>query len=127
MATFIFEEQRVIIRFHHLRGMKPIEICQQLSNTCNDGVMDVNCMRSWVQQFKEGRTSCEKKPKEPQPRTIRSEYMIVRVEQMVMEDRHLTVKHSCQCRHICWICGHHLAWRPENAVSFCEMGSVNAD
>jgi hypothetical protein len=41
MATFTFEEQRVIIRFLHVRGMKPIEIHQQLSETCNDGVMDV--------------------------------------------------------------------------------------
>ena len=83
MATFTFEEQRLIIRFLHLRGMKPIEIHQQLSETCNDGVMDVKNMRSWVRQFKEGRTSCENKPKEPQPRTSRSEDMIARVEQMV--------------------------------------------
>jgi len=61
MATFTFKEQRVIIRFLHLRGMKPIEIHQQLSETCNDGVMDVKNVSSWVRQFKEGRTSCEKK------------------------------------------------------------------
>ena len=33
-------EERVIIRFLHLHGMKPIRINQQLSETCNDGVMD---------------------------------------------------------------------------------------
>ena len=86
MATFTFEEQHVIIRFLHLRGMKPIKIHQQLSKTCSDGVMDVKNVRSWVRQFKEGRTSCEKNPKEPRPRTSRSEDMIARVEQMVMED-----------------------------------------
>jgi len=59
-----------------LRGMKPIEIHQQLSETCNDGVMDVKNVRSWVRQVKEGRTSCENKPKEPPPRTSRSEDMI---------------------------------------------------
>ena len=59
MATFTFEEQRVIIRFLHLRGMKPIEIHRQLSETCSDGVMDVKNVRSWVRQFKEGRTSCD--------------------------------------------------------------------
>ena len=59
MATFIFEEQRVIIRFLHLRGMKPIEIHRQLSETWSDGVMDVKNVRSWVRQFKEGRTSCD--------------------------------------------------------------------
>ena len=59
MATFTFEEQRVIIRFLHLHGMKPIEIHRQLSETCSDGVMDVKNVRSWVQQFKEGRTSCD--------------------------------------------------------------------
>jgi len=68
MVTFTFEEQRVIIRFLHLRGMKPIEIHQQLSETCSDGVMDVKNVRSWVRQFTEGRTSCENKPKEPPAR-----------------------------------------------------------
>ena len=66
----------MIIRFLHLRDMKPIEIHQQLSETCNDGVMDVKNVRSWVRQFKEGRTSCENKLKEPRPRTSRSEDMI---------------------------------------------------
>jgi len=69
LATFTFEEQRVIIRFLDLRGMKPIGIHQHLSETCNDGVMDVKNVRSWVQQFKEGRTLCENKPKEPHPCT----------------------------------------------------------
>ena len=59
MATFTFEEQHVIIRLLHLRGMKPIEIHRQLSETCTDGVMDVKNVRSWVRQFKEGRTSCD--------------------------------------------------------------------
>jgi hypothetical protein len=92
MATFTFEEQRVIIRFLHLCGMTPIEILQQLSETCNDGIMDVENMRSWVRHFTEGQTSCENKLKEPPPRTSQSEDMIACVEQMVMKDRHLTVR-----------------------------------
>jgi len=92
MATFTFEEQRVIIQFLHLRGIKPIEINQQLSETCNDGIMDVKNVRSWVQHFKEDRMLCENKPKEHPPRTSRSEDMIARVEQMVMEHHCLTVK-----------------------------------
>ena len=51
MATFTFVEQRVIIRFLHLRGMKPIEIHRQLSESCSD----VKNVHSWVRQFKEGR------------------------------------------------------------------------
>ena len=54
MATFTFEEQHVIIRFLHLRGMKPIEIHRQLSETCSDGITDVKNVQSWVWQFKEG-------------------------------------------------------------------------
>jgi hypothetical protein len=84
MATFTLEEKRVIIWFLHFRGMKPIEIHQQLSEKCNYGVMDVKNLRSWVRQFKERRTSSENKPKEPRPRTNRSEYMIAWVEQMTM-------------------------------------------
>jgi len=45
MRTFTFEEQRLIIRFFHLHGMKPIEIHQQLSETSNDGVMEVKNVR----------------------------------------------------------------------------------
>jgi hypothetical protein len=36
--------------------MKLFEINQQLSEKCNDGVMDVKYLRLWVQQFNEGRT-----------------------------------------------------------------------
>ena len=54
--------------------------------------MDVKNLRPWVRQFKEGRTSCENNPKEPRPRTGRSEDLIARVEQMVMEDRRLSVR-----------------------------------
>jgi len=92
VATFTFEEQHMIIRFLHLCGMKPIEIHQQLSETCIDGVMDVKNVHLWVRQFKEGRMSCENKPKESWPCTSRSEDMIARVDQMVMEDHSLTVK-----------------------------------
>jgi len=91
MATFTFEEQRVIIRILHLRGMEPIEIHQQLSETCNDGIMDVKNVRSWVQQFKADRKLCENKSKEPRPHTSRFEDMIVPVEQMFMEHRRLKV------------------------------------
>jgi hypothetical protein len=48
IAMFTFEEHRVIIRFLHLRGMKPIKIHQQFSETCNDGVMDVKIVCSLV-------------------------------------------------------------------------------
>jgi hypothetical protein len=43
MVTFTFEEKHVIIRFFHLRGMKPIEIHQQLSETCNDDILSRSC------------------------------------------------------------------------------------
>jgi hypothetical protein len=46
-------------------------------------------VRSWVRQFTEGRTSCENKPKEPPPRTSRSEDVIARVERKVKEDRRI--------------------------------------
>jgi hypothetical protein len=72
--------------------MKPIEMHQQLSEKCNGGDMEVKNVCWCVRQFKEGRTSCKNKPKEPRPLTSRSEDMIARVEQMDMEDRHLTVK-----------------------------------
>ncbi|PSN47184.1 hypothetical protein C0J52_14716 [Blattella germanica] len=61
MATFSFKDQRVIICFLHLRGVTPIEIHRQLSETCGDGVMIVKNVRSWVRQFKEGRTLLEKR------------------------------------------------------------------
>mgnify|MGYP003623263763 CR=1 FL=1 len=92
MATFSFEDQRVIIRFLHLRGVTPIEIHRQLSETCGDGVMNVKNVRSWVRQFKEGRTSCDNEPKQPRPRTSRSAANIERVEKLVLEDRRVSVK-----------------------------------
>ena len=43
MATFTFEEQRVIIQFLHLRGMKPIDLdCMWLCLYPQD------CIRIWI-------------------------------------------------------------------------------
>ncbi|PNF14417.1 hypothetical protein B7P43_G01689 [Cryptotermes secundus] len=54
MAMFSLQEQRVTIRFLHLRGVTPTEIHRQLSETCGDGVMNVKNVRSWLRQLKEG-------------------------------------------------------------------------
>ncbi|PNF25730.1 hypothetical protein B7P43_G14154 [Cryptotermes secundus] len=92
MATFSLQEQRVIIRFLHLRGATPIEIHRQLSETCGDGVMNVKNVRSWARQFKEGRTSCDNERKQSRPLTSRSDNMVERVEKVVLEDCRLSVE-----------------------------------
>ena len=92
MATFSLQDQRVIIRFLHLRGVTPIEIHRQLKETCGDSVMDVSKVRSWVRLFKEGRTSCANEKKQPRPRTSRSADIVERVEKLVLEDRRMTVE-----------------------------------
>ncbi|PNF33235.1 hypothetical protein B7P43_G11385 [Cryptotermes secundus] len=92
MVTFSLQEQRVIIRFLHLRGATPNEIHRQLSETCGDGVMNVKNVRSWARQFKEGRTSCDNEPKQPRPRTSWSDNMVEQVEKVVLEDRRLSVE-----------------------------------
>ena len=51
--------------------------------------MDVKNVRSWVGQFKESRRTYENKPKEPRPRTSRSEDMIAhdfRIFHVAMQD-----------------------------------------
>lgn len=91
MAKFSLQDQCVIIRFLHLRGETPIEIHRQLSETCDKGVMNVKNVLSWVRKFKEGRESCDNEPKQPRPRTSRTETTIACVEQVVMEYRRLGV------------------------------------
>ena len=49
------------------------------------------CVRGYDSSQKAERR-VKNNPKEPPPRTSRSEDMIARVEQMVMEDRRLTVR-----------------------------------
>lgn len=101
MATFSLLEQRAIIRFMNLRGVKPIEIHRQLKETCGDGVMDVSKVHSWVRQFNEGRTSCDNKPKQPRARTSRSDDMIEKVERIVLGDRRMTVEQIASRVGIC--------------------------
>ncbi|PSN42229.1 hypothetical protein C0J52_18492 [Blattella germanica] len=67
MAIFTFQEQRVIIRFLYLCGVKPIEIYRQLSEIHGDDVMDVSNVHLWVWPFKEGRTMCDNNPRQSQP------------------------------------------------------------
>ncbi|KAJ4429904.1 hypothetical protein ANN_22108 [Periplaneta americana] len=76
---------------HRVRG--PVKIAKKLSETCGDGVMNVSNVRSWIRQFKEGRTSCDNKPRQSRPRTSRSDDMIKRVGKVVLEDRRMSVEH----------------------------------
>jgi hypothetical protein len=57
-----------------------ITSCSGSCTRRGDGVMNVKNVRSWVRQYKEGRTSCDNEPKQSRPRTSRSENMVERVE-----------------------------------------------
>ena len=127
MATFSFQEQRVIIRFLDLRGVKPIEIHRQLSETCDDGVMDVKNVRSWVRQFKEGRVSCVNEPKEPRPRTSRSDNMIARVEEIVLEDRRFSIEDIASIVDISVGSVHSILRDDLKMRSVLKVGAANAD
>lgn len=77
MTTLSLQEQREIIRLIHLHDVPRIEINLWWVYRPRNLSLFSQKVRSWVQQFKEGRKACDNEPKQPRPHTIRTDNMAV--------------------------------------------------
>jgi hypothetical protein len=64
--------------------------------------MGVNSVRRWAKHFKDGNTSIEDEPRSGRPRTASTERNKERVDEIIQNDRRVTVdtflRNVCQCR-----------------------------
>ena len=56
------EEQRAVIRFLAVEGVKPSEVCKRMSAQYVSSCLNHRNEYKWIERFKDGRTSIKDEP-----------------------------------------------------------------
>lgn len=73
-------------------GATPADVHRRLQSVCGDGAPSRRTVYNWAELFTGGRDSAEKGTSSGRPRTAVSEENVQRVEDMIADDRRITVR-----------------------------------
>jgi len=90
MANMSFS-QRAVIEFLVKEEIPAVEIHQRLQRAYGSVCMGANSVRRWVKHFKDGNTSIQDEPRSGRPRTSSTERNKERVDEIIQDDRRVTV------------------------------------
>ena len=83
-------EHRAVIKFFVKKGLKPMEIHNEMVNVLGDDAPSKTTVCKWAAEFQRGRSSLEDDPRSGRPKSATTEETINAVHDMVMDDRRLT-------------------------------------
>lgn len=86
------KSQRAIIFFLWKEGVKSSDIVMRLQGVFGDSAESKSTVYRWVDRFKAGRTSLEDDPRSGRPSSSVTETNIASVENLLMEDRRITIR-----------------------------------
>ena len=84
------EEQRAYVKLECLRGSKPSQIFQNLTEACGDSALSRSRVFEWARRFSEGRTSIEDDQRSGRPVTKTNQDHVERVRKLISEDARIT-------------------------------------
>ena len=87
----ILFRQRAVIEFLVKEEIPAAEIHQRLQRAYGSVCMGASSVRRWVKHFKDGNTSIQDQPRSGHPRTASTERNRERVDEIIQDDRHVTV------------------------------------
>ena len=83
--------QRAVIEFLVKEEIPAAEIHQRLQRAYGSVCMGASSVRRWVKHFKDGNTSIQDEPRSGRPRTASTERNKERVDEIIQDDRRVTV------------------------------------
>ena len=83
--------QRAVIEFLVKEEIPAAEIHQRLQRAYGSVCMGASSVRRWVKHFKDGNTSIQDEPRSGRPRTASTERNKKKVDEIIQDDRHVTV------------------------------------
>jgi len=83
--------QSAVIEFLVKEEIPAAEIHQRLQRASGSVCMGASSVRRWVKHFKDGNTSIQDQPRSVRPRTASNERNKERVDEIIQDDRHVTV------------------------------------
>ncbi len=87
-----FEERRSMIRFLLAENIKPCEIYRRMQSQYGSSCMNSSSFYSWVEKFKNGRTSIETEQRSGRPIEISTSEVMKNIERLILEDRRISVE-----------------------------------
>ncbi|CAK1592430.1 unnamed protein product [Parnassius mnemosyne] len=89
-------EIRAVIKYLCLKKMSSKDIHSDLVETLGDSAPPYSTVARWAKEFKLGRTSTEDKHREGRPSTSLTEDNVKKVEDVVLADRRVTIRHVAE-------------------------------
>ena len=83
--------QRAVIEFLVKKEIPAAEIRQRLQRAYGSVCMGASSVRRWVKHFKDGNTSIQDEPRSGRPRTASTERNMERVDEIIQDDRRVTM------------------------------------
>ena len=83
--------QHAVIEFLVIEEIPAAAIHQRLQRAYGSVCMGASSVRRWVKHFKDGKTSIQDEPRSGRPRTASSERNKERVDEIIQDDRRVTV------------------------------------
>jgi histone-lysine N-methyltransferase SETMAR len=80
---------RAVIKYFHIKGLSPTEIKAELDSTLGESAPSFSTVKTWVADFKRGRTSTNDEQRSGRPKTATSEEMVQKLHKIVLNDRRL--------------------------------------
>jgi len=90
-ANDVSFHQRAVIEFLVKEEIPAAEIHQRFQRAYGSVCMGASSVRRWVKHFKGGNTSIQNEPQSARPRTASTECNKERVDEIIQDDRHVTV------------------------------------
>lgn len=89
-------EQRSVIRFLSSEGVKPMEIHRRMTVQYGDSCLSLQQVYEWCRKFKSGIVSIEDAQRPGQAHRVVTDANIARAEEIVMDNRRITLKEIAQ-------------------------------
>ena len=86
-------EYRVVIKFFIRKSLNAIEISKELDSVYKDDAPSYSTIAKWVAEFKEPERGFKDSPRTSRPSSITTDENIEAVEQIVMHDRPISLRH----------------------------------
>ncbi|XP_017794503.1 PREDICTED: uncharacterized protein LOC108576094 [Habropoda laboriosa] len=84
-------EHRAVIKFFVKKGLTPIEIFTEMKNVLDDNAPSYTTVKKWAAEFKHGHTSLQDNSRSGRPKTATTEEIMIKVHNIVLQDRRLKV------------------------------------